>query len=232
MLKGLTQEEYSKLVRSVGTRQGRRKLSPNEISQLLAKAKAAGATVKECAEELSVGSTIITAFLKLQKIDGSLRYRAGWGKVKEGSIPFSTIAHIANLSLGKQRQATDSTLKYSMTEKEVRNLVQLVERSKKSFNDCVREIMDLRPKIEKQYLFIGGIADESIKKVLLTKTQEERDVLMVRVMSRIDPRLCSIHPRLGEKEFSITADHKITEFFNGSLDDLEVLVNDKLLREV
>ncbi len=234
MLKGLTQSEYRDLILSIGTHKGKngRKLSPNEISQLLTKAVEAGASRKDCAKELTVGSTIISAFLKLQKIDTDVRYQADWGRGGGKSIPFSTMSHIANLPYDKHHEAINKILEYSITEKEVRNVVQLFNRSKQSFDDCVKAIVELRPRIEKKYVFIGGITGNSTKKILLSKTQEERDTLIGRVMSKIDRRFCDIHPRLGEKEFSIIADHEITKFFDGSLDDLEGLVNDGLSQEI
>ena len=224
----LTREEYRDLTLSIGTHRSTRRLSPIEVARLLEKALEAGATRRECAAELGVGSTQVGTFLKLLDLASGIQHFADWRGTKSASISFSTLAELSRLSPHDQVDAAKSVLRHDLTWKEVVQLVQMVDRSEQGVRECIAKVLKLRPQIETRHLFVGAITSESLQRYLESLSKSDRDRLIKQTFVRITGTDYEIKGRLGTKEFTILSQHDLPRLLNLEPDELQQTVNDLL----
>jgi hypothetical protein len=228
MLAGLSSDEFKSLLLSVGTHRDRRSLSPVEAASLFKKALAAGASVVDCAEAVRLaGPTWIARFLKLLELPEDVRHLVGWGR-KSGSIAFTSASDIARLEdSADQRHAIEASIAHDLSSLEVRQLVQLRNRSHKSVQQCVSEVLKLRPHIEVKHIFVGSIISEKLRKLLRSFSQSRRDELLNHVCRE---RLASmtLGARLGETRFTLVGGKDFGDFLAKNKERLEQQINDAL----
>ena len=225
---GLTRQEYRDLTLSVGTHRGDRRLSPLEVARLLDKALGAGTSRRECAAALGVGTSQIGTFLKLLVLASDIQHFADWRGTKSASIPFSTLAELARLSPQDQVPAARSVLRHNLTWKEVVQLAQIADRSGKGIEECIADVLKLRPQIETHYLFVGAIISDSLRHDLGTLSQRDRDRLIAQTFFRLTGPDYGVRGRLGAEEFTVLSQHDLPRLLNVEPDELEEIVNDAL----
>lgn len=229
-MKGLTPEEYKALLRSVGTHRAERLLSPLEVAHFLKRAVAAGSTRKQCAEALNLGQTQVATFLKLLDLAPDIQHLADWGRSTNASVSFSSLAELAQLSQPKQSEVANAILRYGLTGKEVVQLVQIANRSKKPIAKCIDDIIRLRPQVETRHLFVGAITSESLRQHIESCLQSERDKQFEEALTMILGRRGLVSGRLGSTNFSILSSQALSKLLGLSPDELEQAVNDALER--
>jgi len=146
-MEGLTPEERRDLILSVGTHRGQRRLSPLEVARLLQKARASGATNKDCSDALQIGVTQISTFLRLLQLTPEVQHLAGWGSARQASIPFSSLAELNRFPAVDQLRVAEVILREGLSWKEVIELVQIAKRSGDPVDECIALVLDRRPKI-------------------------------------------------------------------------------------
>ena len=228
MILGISAEEYRDLVLSVGTHRKSRRLCPLEVAHLLAKALAAGATRHDCATELGLGQTQIRTFLKLLDLAVEVQHLADWKGTKNATIPFSTLAELAQLAPSDQIQTATSVLRHGLTWKEVVQIVQIAKRSDKAISECITDVLNLRPEVVTRHLFVGAITSECLSRQMKSINQGERDRLLARAMSRLVGSSYPAQGRLGEGKFTILSDHDLPRLLDTDPDELEKTINELL----
>lgn len=223
-MKGATPKELQQLILSVGTHRNERPLSPVEVSDLLARSIAAGASRSECGEALNVGSTQIATFLRLQKLAPELRHLASWGS-KEGGIAFSSLAQLASMGASDQRVVATAILENGLTWKEVVQIAQIWERSEGSIHDAISKVLALRPEIEVRHIVIGSVRSRDLRSTLSTLSQRERDELLDAALRSIGQG-ADMSGRLGADVFTLVQEGKSSSVRDA--DELEDLLNEKL----
>src|SRR5215467_6501534 len=133
MLPGLTADEYKNLILSVGTHRGKRRISPMEAAVLFDKAERAGASLLDCAKAVQLeGPTWIGRFLNLLRLPEDVRHLVDWGR-GAGAVTFTSATEIARLhDLDDQRTAIEAAIAHNLSSAEVRQLVQLRKRSRRT----------------------------------------------------------------------------------------------------
>jgi hypothetical protein len=227
-MKGLSTEEYKALVRSVGTHRGERPLSPLEVSTLIKRSISAGSTRKECAEALQLGTTQIATFLKLFDLSPSIQHWADWGGSNAASISFSALAELGRLRYADQYEAARAILEHGLTWKEVIQLVQLADRSKKPISTCIQEVLKLRPQIETRYVLVGALTSPKAKRQIENLSQQERDQLFGRLLIKEVGVKEPVSWRLGTDSFTVLSDREIAKSLNITPDALEKILNEAL----
>ena len=227
-MNGLTKKDFQDLLLSVGTHRSVRRRSPLEVAQLLHKAIESGESRRGCAMALGVGMTQISTFLKLLDITSEIQHLADWRGSKNASIPFSTLAELSRLGIPDQVKAAEAVLRHNLTWKEVIQLVQIVDRSRKTLKECVTDVLNLRPQIETRHLFIGAITSACLRSRLRSLPQSDRDHMMSRTLVELVGSDYAIQGRLGFKEFTILSDHSLSHLLNREPDKLEQTVNELL----
>ena len=225
---GLSNEDYRDLVLSVGTHRNSRRLSPLEVGKLLARAMASGATRQDCATGLHIGVTQVRTFLRLLDLDPKVQQFADWSSTKNATIPFSTMAELARLSPQDQVQAVDSVLRHNLTWKEVVQLVQIAKRSDKAIDECIADVLNLRPEVVTRHLFVGAITSEHLARHIRATDQAERDRLFARVINQLVGSDFSARGRLGDDKFTILSDHDFPHHMGTDPDELEKTINELL----
>lgn len=215
MLPGVTALELGRLRMSVGYgghKKGR-PLSPVEVAVLLRKARRHGASVAECAEAAQLHGTGILRFLRILDLPPDLQHLIDWGSGKD-FVGFSAAVEATKLKNPEdQRALVAAILASNLNSKEVGQVSQLRHRSGRSIDECVREILQMRPRVLKRYVFIGSIAVENVEK-MRELTQSVRDSMLAAGMEKIG--ITGATGRLGVRFFTLVGDER----FNSSMLDV------------
>ena len=213
MLNGLSALELGRLRMSVGygTHKKGRPLSPIEVGALLRKARDAGVSLDDCAKAIQLdGTGHIGRFLRILDLPDDLRHLVDWG-VGKHFIGFTSAVELVRLGDTRdQHLVADAILSEGLNSKELRQVAQLRERSGQTVETCIKEVLGMRPTVEKRYVFIGAVADESVVK-LAKLTQVARDAILASGIEWLG--LHDATGRLGSKFFTLVGD----EGFNASM---------------
>ena len=208
MLAGLSALELGRLRISLGygTHKKGRPLSPIEVATLLRRACDAGHTLGECAREIRIHETGLARFLRILELPEDLQHLVGWGSGRD-MVGFSCAAELVRIGgADNQRIVTNAILENGFNSKEVRQVAQLVARSGRSVDVCLKEVLGMRPTIEKRYVFIGSIADDDVQATLNDCSQRERDAVLAAGMEHIS--LVAGSGRLGSRIFTLVGDER------------------------
>lgn len=227
----LSQQERQRLLLSVGTHRGQRPLSPVEVANLFAKVIAAGGSLSDCARAASLeGTTIVSRFLRLLKLPEAAWHLVGWGSVA-GTIGFSSGAEIARLEDDAEEDAlVNGVLTNRLSGSEVRQVVQLHKRSKRPLQDCLNEVVGMRPRVEKRYVYVGAVTNDALKKALAAMTQQQRDQLLSTAVGAVMGAKGLALTRLGTDRFTLVGAADFGQAINRQKDSLEREINDALVR--
>ena len=225
---GISDLEYQRLLLSVGTHRSVRPLSPFEVAKLLGKAITAGATKTQCAQDLGVGLTQISVFLNLLRIAPQVGHLADWQGSKAASIAFSTMAELRRLQHDDQVVAANAALAHKLTWKEVVQLVQIVIRSGNSVEDCIAQVLKLRPVVLTRHLFVGAVTSQEVQRRLAAMPQSERDGLLSDALAKLTGPNYPTGVRLGANEFTVLSDHALSSLLGLQPNDIETSVNQTL----
>ena len=208
--------ELGRLRMSVGygTHKKGRILSPIEVGSLLSKACKEGASLGDCATAIHLGKSQVSRFLQILNLPQDIQHLVDWGASKN-FIGFSSAVELARLKdVDDQRAVANSILADGLNSKEVRQVGQLLTRSERPICECIKEVLCMRPTIEKRYVFIGSLVDQNVEKALLELTQMERDSILKLGIEHLGLKGAS--GRLGKRFFALVGN----ESFNESIKDI------------
>ena len=89
-------------------------------------------------------------------------------------------------------------------------MAQLRKRSGRDVEECLNEILGMRPQVERRYVFIGAVDSENVEALDLL-SQAQRDAILSAGINDIG--LQGATGRLGPKLFTLVGDEK----FNASM---------------
>lgn len=227
----LSQVERQRLLLSVGTHHPQRPLSPIEVATLFAKVIAAGGSLSDCARAASLeGTTWVSRFLRLLKLPEGVWHLVGWGNVS-GTIGFSSGAEVARLENAAEEEAlVFGVLRNRLNGSDVRQVVQLRKRSKRPLQDCLNEVVGMRPRVEKRYVYVGAVTNAALKDSLAAMTQQQRDQLLGTAVGAVMDVKGLALTRLGTDRFTLVGSADFGEAMNRQKDSLEQEINDALVR--
>ena len=229
--KVLSPQERQGLLLSVGTHRGKRSLSPVEVANLFAKVIADGGSLSDCARAARLeGTTIVARFLRLLKLEESVRHLVAWGS-SPGTIGFSAGAELARLDDEvEEEEVVRSVLTYRLSGSEVRQVVQLRRRSKRSVKECLNEVVGMRPRVEKRYVYVGAVTNAALKTSLEFMSQGQRDALLTSAINGVLAVKDLSVIKLGAGRFTLVGGPDFGEAMNQRKDLLEQEVNAALQR--
>ncbi len=226
-MKGISAENQRDLILSVGIHQLERSLSPTEVAELLKTAIDSGTTKKELAEEIMLDSSMIDRFLRLLKLSPSIRHLVDWGG--KAKISFSAASEIARLEASDEQELVGkTTLEHSLSKKEAIRIVENRNRIGKPIDECIKEVLKMRPLIIRRYLFIGTIQSSELRDRLSEKTQKERDDLFKEVVTSNLPNLPSWNGSLGINRFTLIGYKELDQALSRFPTDFTSCINDYL----
>ena len=213
MLAGLSTLELRCLRMSVGygTHKKGRLYSPIEVGLLFRKARDSGASIRDCATEAGIDETGVGRFLRILDLPHDLQHLVDWGAGRN-VIGFSAAVELVRLrEADDQHAVARSILADGLNSKEIRQIGQLRIRSGRAIGACIKEILGMRPTIERRYVFIGSITDQNVEDALIKLTQVERDSILESGIKLLNLRGAS--GRLGKRFFTLVGD----EHFDASM---------------
>ena len=218
MFGSLSALELGRLRLSVGygTHKKGRPLSPIEVGLLLQKACSEGVSLDECAAAIQLdGTGHIGRFLRILNLPDDIQHLIDWGSGK-GLVGFTSAVELAKMeSAEDQRALVQTILSSDIHSKEVRQVVQLRKRSGRDIEACVKEVLGMRPEIEKRFVFVGSVGSDS-SAALGKFTQAERDVLLASGVNELGLR--DVSGRLGQKFFTLVGQ----ESFDASMHEIGI----------
>lgn len=216
MLAGLNALDLARLRMSVGygTHKKGRPLSPIEVGSFIRKAREEGVSLQDCAKAVHLNGTgHIRRLLRILDLPDDLQQLVGWGAGKH-FIGFTSAVELARVrDPGEQRVVAQAVLSHGLNSNEVQQVVQLRERSGRSVEACIDEILGMRPTIKKRYVFIGSVAEENVEG-LGRLTQAARNSILASGIERLG--LYGATGRLGAKFFTLVGDER----FHASMQDV------------
>ncbi len=232
-IRGLSDDERRLLLLSVGTHKGRRPLSPVEVALLFQKAVEAGSTLADCADAARLeGTTWVSRFLRLIKLPSTVTHLVDWGG-GSGTVGLYNASEIARLdNAADEEKVIESVLANKLKVAEVRQVVQLRQRSHRPVEICLDEVLKMRPRIEKRHVYIGAVTNPSLKQKLGRMTQQERDELFTRALLSITSTVTFAVEKLGPERFTLVGNEDFGKLISERKDLLEHEINENLLREI
>jgi len=128
--------------------------------------------------------------------------------------------------------AATAILKYSLSWKEVVQLVQMTDRSVDSIDASVERLLRLRPVIERRHVLIGSVHGRQLQSRLAGLSQRQRDRVMQQILQPILGSAAGWDCRLGTTMFSLSAPFDVEQVIEMSPDALERWVEAQLSTEV
>ena len=209
--RGLSAEELALLRMSVGygRHQRGRPLSPVEVGRLLRRAEQEGASRAEIARKVELDGSGVGRFLRLLRLPLEVQDWVDWGSGRD-FVGFTSASELVRLPDGEEhRIVADAILSERLTSKEVRQVVQLRVRSGRAVRGCVKEVVGMRPVVEKRYVFMGAVVDEGIVAALGSLAQSERDEILAVVIRALG--LSGASARLGTRIFTLVGGEEFGE---------------------
>ncbi len=226
-MKGISAENQRDLILSVGIHKRERPLSPIAVAELLENAINSGTTIQELSNEILLNSTMITRFRRLMNLAPEIQHLVCWGG--ESGITFSTASEIARLRTSKEHKfLVKATLEHGLSKKEAIQVVEVRNKFGKPINECVEEILKMRPRVIRRYLFIGAVKSSEVQKRLSKMTQEERNVLFNKAVTSNYPDLPYWEGLLGIKGFNLIGSEDLDQALSKLRSDFESTINDYL----
>ena len=216
MLAGLSALELGRLRMSVGygTNKKGRPLSPVEVGRLLQKAHDEGVSLEECAKAVQLdGVGHIGRFFRILDLPDDIRHLIDWGAGKN-FIGFTSAVELTKINDADGRRAmARAILSARLNSKEVRQAAQILARSGRNVEECIDEVLNMRPKIERRYIFVGTVLEETVED-LGRITQANRDAILVSGIERMG--IQGATGRLGSRFFTLVGDNR----FNLSMQEV------------
>ena len=212
-----------------------RPLTPIEVSKGISEfKKELNGDYDELSKRLGVSKDIIKDFEELLSLPAEIQDTIAFGTSKSdsGKLSFTTAAIIAELKDSEDMLKVGlAVLSFPrpITKTEVDNIVSLKRRnSEKSIEDCIAEIVKMRPNIVRHYLFVSSL-DEDIRKQLTQlslQNHKEVDSLALEIFSKEFPENSVKKVHLGNEfvriSFTKEGHNKLHQISN----DSDVLLKD------
>ncbi len=215
-----------KLILSVGTHRSERPLSPVEVAEALEMQIASGTTARDIAEALHLeNTTMIGRFRRLLRLSPAIRHLVTWGQ-SPSSISLTVASELARLdSADTQQQVVDAALENGLKSSEVRQVVQILQRSDQSTSEAIQSVLKLRPQVTRRHVMVGAVLSSALKSSLTDMTQAERDSLLARSIRKHQPDLPSFSGRLATERFTLVGGEELAAALKTLSDGFESVVN-------
>jgi hypothetical protein len=177
------------------------------------------------------GSAMIARFIGLLRLEPDVQHLVGWGR-RDRLLSMSTAAEISKVPPDDQLILAQQALERGFSKDEVKQVVQLRQRSREPIERCIEKIVALRPQVEQRHAFIGAISDQALKKRLAAISQANRDSIL---RSAIETRLSGLSDftaRLGVGRFSVIGDARLAAEMKRLDPEFESAINEWLAQEI
>ena len=223
--------ERRDLLLSVATHRRQRPLSPIEVAGLFAKIINSGGTLSDCGRVANLGTTWVGRFLRLLKLPATVKHLVDWGS-GAGMVAFTAGTELARLEQESDKElVVQAVIANRLSGSEVRQIVQLRMRSHRPIQDCIGEVIGMRPTIAKRFVYVGVISSPGLKEKLATMNQQQRDRLLARALDGVLAGAAVTVARLGIDRFTLAGREDFGDAIAAKKDLIEREVNERLIGE-
>jgi hypothetical protein len=217
-LPGLTQEEHQRLVLSLGTHRRDRALMPLEVSDLLVRARAAGASVAQLAAAVGIASSdIIRKFLALSSLADPIKPLVAWGGSK-GLIAFANAAEIASLPAPQQVVAAEAIVEHRLSNAEVEELMQVWRRSgQPEIEEVIEKTLLRRPQIDRRYVYMGELTEPAASRLGVLSVAA-RDALLQQAAVEAFGPIAGLAVSASGRRVALIAPHDLSDQIGADFD--------------
>lgn len=232
-MRGLSADSQKKLLLSIGSHRVNRPLSPVEVGEAVQASLNAGSSLHEVAEALHLEDTsVLTKFVRLLQLTPEVRHLVDWGR-SDSTIGFTAASEVARIQDPQdQVRLCHACLEHQLGSAEMKQVVQLRKRSRKLIEECVKEVLRLRPRIQRVHVFLGAVTSPALRGCLATLTQAQRDGLLQGAIRRRFGEMGEFGCRLGTDGFTITGGEKVAADLSQGGTDFEATINNDLAETV
>jgi len=184
-----------------------------------------------CAREIRIDETGLGRFLRLLELPSDLRHLVDWGSGRD-VLGYSQAVELVRIpDPDDMAVVANAILDRGLSSKETRQVVQLLERSGRPVEDVLREVLGMRPVVERRYVFIGSVISPKLGQILRKRSPREKDARVRNAMDRVG--LVGASGRLGTSRFRLVGG----ELFGSSMatigkNQLEGLLCDAMVKEL
>ncbi len=227
-MRGIGTDEIRNLMLSVGENHvSPRPLTPIEVASIFQLAINRGATKEECAKLVHFsGPSMVSRFLALFNLERDIRHSVDWGTSNNFSLGFSSAYELSRLPEQDQKKGFVAVLENRLNKSEIQQIVEL-RRKDFSIEDCIKQVLEFRPVIERQFVILGRLSDPAVIRELRRIEQAQRDELLNKVLKEMFCPSIKVSGRLGGDRFSLVGDGKLSENVRAS-DDFESLLTNRI----
>lgn len=206
-MKGLLSDEIRLLILSVGTHKSTRPLSPVEVGKYVQRALDAGETRSTVAETLLLDdATVIGRFVRLLSLPPQVQQLVGWGS-DPATVSFTSASDIARLKTESAQIAlAKAALENRLNKSEIIEVIQISERSQRPIQDCIEEVLNQRPIIERRHVIVGELQSDSLNEALKCMSEFERNDLLLSALARYGLNTSLHGAKLGDGYFLLVGD--------------------------
>jgi ParB-like chromosome segregation protein Spo0J len=228
----LPAELRRKLILSVGTHRSERPLSPVEVAEVLEMLLGPDATHRDIAEALHLeDATMIGRFRRLLRLSPSIRHLVTWGQ-SPSSISLTVASELARLnSVEAQQQVVNAALENELKSSEVRQIVQILQRSQQSPSEAIQSVLKLRPQVTRRHVIVGAVLSPTVRSALTSMSQSERDSFLGWAVQKHQPSLPPFNGRLATERFTLVGDDELAAALRNLPEGFESAVNNCLEAE-
>jgi hypothetical protein len=228
-MQGLSTDLQKKLLLTVGSHRARRPLLPVEVGQAIQASLDAGSPMDEIAQWLHLDDTsVLSDFVRLLQLASELRHLVAWGRA-DLTIGFKAASEIARLSgAAEQIELCQAAVEHKLGSAEVRQVVQLRRRSKKTIKACVQEVLGMRPRVQRVHILLGAVTSPKVRNRLATLDQTVRDELLRSAIQSRFPALTKFSCRLGTDGFTVGGSQEVAVAWSEAGNEFEAAINDAL----
>jgi hypothetical protein len=222
-----------KLIVSIGTHRSVRSLTPVEVGEGIQRLKLEGMSKKDIRELVMLeDDSMLLKFERLLSLPQEILHLIDWGQTNV-AVPFSSAFELTKLNnIQDQIDLMHAIIENKFSKKEVIYIVQTKKRSKKPIIDCINDVKNLRPEIEKIYVYIGAILNENLISTLSELTQFERDKILINALNKRFVPPLDWEGRLGKRRFTLTGGIILASQIQKMTPDYETEINQLLCDEM
>ena len=110
----------------------------------------------------------------------------------------------------------------------MREIVQIKMRSQRSVEECLKEVIEIRPRIEKRYVYVGAVTNSALSTLLGSMIQQQRDKLLASAIKRVFIAEDLAVTKLGPDRFTLVGGEDFGKAMSQVKESLEQEVNDAL----
>lgn len=233
-IKGLSDKEIFLLRATLGRHKKNRHLTPLETADLLKKALSNGESKRDLSNKVNISADMVSKFVKLCSIkEITIRTAIEWSSTTESSISMSTAVELARLTkVDDERLLFGAIKENKLSKSEVKELITLYTRSKKTLNESIQQIIDSKPQVVESHLIIGEITSKSLSKSLKKIPGLGRNRLFRKILTEKMPSLNFKSAKLKTKQFIIFGDNETKLLLISLENGFEEYITDLLIENL